>query len=261
MPEKLLIERDGPVAVITLNMPETLNALTDTDLCEDLAAALRDLEADLSIGCAVLTGAGKAFSSGGNVKHMLERSGIFEGDVLDIRDNYRAGIQRLAKAVWGCDLPIIAAVNGAAYGAGCDLTCMCDIRIASQEAQFAENFVRVGLISGDGGGWLLPRTVGLSRACEMSYTGDPIDAETALAWGLVSKVVAAEALLDEAKALAARIARNPARQLRMTKRLLREGQVTRYDSLLELAAAYQGASHHSADHEAAIAALLARKKP
>lgn len=257
---KLLIERDGPVATLTLNMPETLNALTDRDLCDDLVHALADIESDPAIACAILTGAGKAFSSGGNVKHMLAREGIFAGEPLDIRDGYRAGIQRMAKALWACEVPIIAAVNGLAYGAGCDVTCMCDIRIASTDARFAENFVRVGLISGDGGGWLLPRAVGMSRAAEMTFTGEPIDAATALEWGLVSRVVDPDALMDEARALASRIAQNPPRQLRLSKRLLREGQSVRYDTLLELAGAMQGACHHDPAHVAAMEALAARRK-
>ena len=105
------------------------------------------------------------------------------------RDNYRQGIQRIPLAMEALGVPVIAAINGAAIGAGCDLTCMCDIRIASHEARFAESFVKLGLIPGDGGAWLLPRIVGFSRATEMALTGEMIDAETALQWGLVSRVV------------------------------------------------------------------------
>ena len=117
----------------------------------------------------------------------------------------------------------------------------------------------MGLISGDGGAWLLPRQIGLSRAAEMTFTAEPVDAATALAWGLVSKVVEPDELLPEARALAARIARNPPRQLRMAKRLLREGLNTRLDTILELAAAYQGAAHQTADHEEAVDSLLEKR--
>lgn len=256
---KLRVERDGHVAVLTLDMPETRNALTDADLCDALAAAVEALSTDQTVRAAILTGAGKAFSSGGNLKHMRDREGIFAGDALAVKDSYRLGIQRVARAVWECEVPLIAAVNGPAYGAGCDLTCMCDIRIASTDAVFAENFVAVGLISGDGGAWLLPRQIGLSRAAEMTFTADPVDAATALEWGLVSKVVAPEALMDEARALAARIAKNPPRQLRMAKRLMREGLNTRLEPLLQLAAAYQGAAHQTADHAEAVDALLSKR--
>lgn len=261
MTDKLLIEREGAVAILTLNMPATRNALTDLDLCDALAAAAEALSADLSVRCAILTGAGPAFSSGGNLKHMAARSGQFAGDAAAVRDGYRRGIQRMARAMWACEVPMIAAVNGPAYGAGCDLTLLCDMRIASTEAVFAENFVQVGIIPGDGGSWLLPRQVGLARAAEMTFTADPVDAGTALAWGMVSRVVEPDALMDAARALAARVARNPPRQLRMAKKLLREGLDQRLDPLLEMAAALQGACHQTEDHAEAVAALLERRPP
>ncbi|MFD0857857.1 crotonase/enoyl-CoA hydratase family protein [Roseovarius aquimarinus] len=261
MTDKLLFDQRGHVVTLTFNMPDTRNALTDRDLCDAIVAAMARINEDQSVRCAILTGAGKAFSSGGNLKHMKEKVSIFGGDAVDAKDGYRAGIQRVAKAIWECEVPLIAAVNGPAYGAGCDVTCMCDIRIASTAATFAENFVRVGLISGDGGAWLLPRQIGLSRAAEMTFTAEPVDAQTAEAWGLVSKTVAPEALMDEAEALAERIAVNPPRQLRMAKRLLREGLVSRFDGLLELAAAYQGACHQTEDHAEAVDALLEKRAP
>lgn len=124
---------------------------------------------------------------------------------------------------------------------------------------FAENFVNVGIISGDGGAWILPRQVGLSRAAEMAYTADLIDARTALAWGLVSQVTPPEGLMDAALTLARRIARNPPRKLRLTKRLMREGTVASLDQVLKLSAAYQGAMHQTEDHGEAVAALLERR--
>jgi len=261
MTEKLRYDQDGHVVTLTFNMPDTRNALTDMDLCAAIVAAMQRIDRDQTVRCAIVTGAGKAFSSGGNLKHMKEKSSIFGGDTINAKDGYRTGIQQVAKAVWECEVPLIAAVNGPAYGAGCDMTCMCDIRIASTSATFAENFVRVGLISGDGGAWLLPRQIGLSRAAEMTFTGEPVDAQTALAWGLVSKVVGPDDLLPEAKALAARIAVNPPRQLRMAKRLLREGLNTRLDAVLQLAAAYQGACHQTQDHAEAVDAILEKRPP
>ena len=259
MSGKLLVEQDGHTVIIMLNIPEFRNPLTDHDLCNEIVATMDRITADQSVRVAIVTGAGKAFSSGGNLKHMKDKQGTFGGDAVSVKDAYRRGIQRVARAVWECEVPLIAAVNGPAYGAGCDLTCMCDIRIASTRAIFAENFVNVGIIAGDGGAWLLPRQIGLSRAAEMTFTADPIDAETALAWGLVSRVVEPDRLMDEARALAARIARNPPRQLRMTKRLMREGLDTRLGSLLELAAAYQGACHQTEDHAEAVNALLEKR--
>ena len=259
MTEKLLINQTGHIVTLTLNMPELRNPITDNDICSALIDITKRISADQAVRAAILTGAGKAFSSGGNLKHMQDGEGIFAGDAISVKDSYRVGIQQLAQAMWDCEVPLIAAVNGPAYGAGCDLTCMCDIRIASSKATFAENFVKVGIIPGDGGSWLLPRQVGLSRAAEMTFTADPIDAQTALEWGLVSQVVEPEELLPAATSLAERIARNPPRQLRMAKRLMREGMTTGFPQILQLAAAYQGACHQTDDHAEAVNALLEKR--
>ncbi|MBA3253706.1 MAG: crotonase/enoyl-CoA hydratase family protein [Pseudomonadota bacterium] len=261
MSDAVLFERDGAIVTLTLNKPQTRNPTTDPEILGALNDAFACIAADTGISCMILTGAGKAFSAGGNLKHMRDREGGFGGNAADVSDKYRQGIQRTTLALYNLEVPTIAAVNGPAYGAGCDMACACDIRVASDDAVFAENFVKIGLISGDGGGWLLPRAVGLSRACEMTFTGDPMDAATALACGLVSRVVPNDSLMETARQLAARIASNPPRQLRMAKRLLREGQVTRLDSLLELAAALQGACHHTQDHEEAVRAFFDKRPP
>jgi enoyl-CoA hydratase/carnithine racemase len=143
-------------------------------------------------------------------------------------------------------------------GAGLDLACMCDIRIASEDAVFAESFVKIGIIPGDGGAWLLQRVVGVSKAAEMTFTGDPINAHEALACGLVSKVVAPASLLDEALNLAGRIAANPGHQLRMAKRLIREAQTSRLETILEMSAAFQALAHSTEEHRALIADAVSR---
>ncbi len=257
----VLFERDGAIVTLTLNRPQTRNPSTDPEILAALNDAFARIAVDTGVSCVILTGAGKAFSAGGNLKHMRDREGGFGGNAADVADQYRQGIQRTTLALYNLEVPTIAAVNGPAYGAGCDMTCACDIRIAAEDAVFAENFIKIGLISGDGGAWLLPRAVGLSRACEMTYTGDPVDAQAALACGLVSRVVPNGALMQTARELAGRIVCNPPRQLRMAKRLLREGQVTRLDSLLELAAAMQGACHHTHDHEEAVHAFFDKRPP
>ncbi len=261
MSAAVVFERVGAIVTLTLNKPETRNPTTDAEILEGLNDACARIDADAGIGCVILTGAGKAFSAGGNLKHMRDREGGFGGNAAEVSDKYRQGIQRTTLALYNLEVPTIAAVNGPAYGAGCDMACACDIRVAADNAVFAENFVKIGLISGDGGSWLLPRAVGVSRACEMTFTGDPVDASTALAWGLVSRVVPGHELMDTALQLAGRIASNPPRQLRMAKRLLREGQVTRLDSLLELAAALQGACHQTRDHAEAVDAFFAKRPP
>ena len=261
MSEPVRFDQSGHVVTITLDRPATRNALTDADMVDAFVRACERASADRSVRAVIVTGAGASFSSGGNLKHMRDREGIFAGDAAQVRDGYRAGIQRLAKTLYELEVPTIAAVNGAAYGAGCDTALACDMRIASETAVFAENFVKVGLISGDGGSWLLPRVVGLSRACEMAFTGDPVDAATALQWGLVSKVVSSDRLLIEARGLADRIAANAPASVQMTKRLIREAQHARFDSLLELAASLQGACHQTLDHREAVQAFFDKRPP
>ena len=252
----LLTEQAGAVVTLTLNAPDERNALSNQSQWDEIVAACERIARDQSVKVLILTGAGSAFCAGGNVKDMRDKKGIAGGTPYAISEGYRHGIQGIPLALYNLDVPTIAAVNGAAIGAGCDLACMCDIRIASSKAKFAESFVKLGIIPGDGGAWLLPRVVGMSKAAELTFTGDTIDAAEALHIGLVSRVVAPEDLMKEAQALAARIAANPAPALRMAKRLMREGQHMRLDSLLEMSAAFQAIAHHTKEHDQALEAFL-----
>ncbi|HMN81090.1 MAG TPA: crotonase/enoyl-CoA hydratase family protein [Burkholderiaceae bacterium] len=256
----VVYQQTGGVVTLTLNNPDERNALSTQSQWDEIVDACERVQRDASVRAVVLTGAGTAFCAGGNVKQMKEKTGIAGGSGYEIREGYRRGIQRIPLAMWHLDVPTIAAVNGPAIGAGCDLACMCDIRIASDKAKFAESFVKLGIIPGDGGAWLLPRTVGYSKAAELTFTGDTIDAQAALACGLVSKVVPTDQLLAEAQALAQRIAANPGPALRMAKRLLREGQHQRIEALLELSAAFQALAHQTPEHGQAIDAFLASMK-
>jgi enoyl-CoA hydratase/carnithine racemase len=258
MPDFLVYEQRDHVVTLTMNEPERRNPLTGNSAVPDFLAAIDRIHNDPSVRSVVLTGAGTAFSSGGDIRDMERQA---SGDVsgMQIRHEYRSGIQKLPLALFNLEVPIIAAVNGAAIGAGLDLACMCDIRIASDRAKFAESFVKLGLIPGDGGAWLLPRIIGMSRASEMSFTGETIGAELAASWGLVSRVVSADELLTAANELADKIAANPPNAVRMTKRLLREAMHTRLDTLLEMAAAFQSLSHQTGDHKQAVAAFLSKR--
>lgn len=256
----LNIARDGAILTVTMNQPETRNALTGNTAVDEFVQLCDEVRKDASVKVVILTASGPIFSSGGNVKDMQR----FFDDALTpdmIREEYRQGIQRIPKALYQLDVPVICAINGPAIGAGLDLTCMCDIRIASETATFAESFVRVGIVPGDGGAWLLPRAVGMARAAEMAFTGEAISAAQALAWGLVSRVVAPEQLQAEALALAAKIAANPGVVMRMTKRLLREGEHSSLESLLEMSAGYQALAHKTADHREAVTAFVEKRKP
>ena len=255
----LLVERDGDVVTWTINRPETRNAISEDDAIDAFVTAVEETNRDQSIRAVILTGAGSAFSAGGNVKDMATATGLFGGAPHQQRVGYREGIQRIPRALYSLEVPMIAAVNGPAVGAGCDLTLMCDVRIASTKAFFAESFVKLGLIPGDGGAWLLPRVVGPARAAEMALTGDRVDAATALEWGIVSRVVEPDELLPAARELAARIAVNPPVAVRMTKKLLRESSQQTLDQLLELSATMQAVAHHTEDHREAVAAFLEKR--
>lgn len=252
--------RDGTILTLTMNQPETRNALTGNTAVQEIVDACAAIARDPSVRVVILTGAGPVFSSGGNVKDMQK----YERDKPApevVREEYRNGIQRVPKALYNLDVPVIAAINGPAIGAGLDLACMCDIRVASDKATFAESFVKVGIVPGDGGAWLLPRAVGRSKAAEMAFTGEALTPAEALACGLVSRVVAPEALMETARAIAAKIAANPGGVLRMTKRLLREGERSTLESLLEISASYQAIAHMSPDHYEAVRAFVEKRPP
>lgn len=255
----LLKQRDGHVETWTLNIPDQRNPITGEDMVQALVEAVGQVNSDTGVRCVILTGAGDAFSSGGNVKDIRARRGYFGAPPFQAADGYRNGIQRVPLALRRCEVPVIAAVNGPAVGAGCDLAVMCDLRIASTRAVFAESFVKLGLIPGDGGAWLLPRVIGQARAAEMTLTGEPVGAEQALAWGLVSQVVEPEDLLGAARILAGRVAANPPLAVRMAKRLLREAQQQTLEATLELSAALQSLAHHTKDHREALASIAERR--
>ncbi|MCL1960845.1 MAG: crotonase/enoyl-CoA hydratase family protein [Desulfovibrionaceae bacterium] len=256
----LNIRRDGAIVTLVMSQPETRNALTGNSAVEEFVQACAAIERDASVKAVILTAEGPIFSSGGNVKDMRR----FFGDAIApdaIREDYRQGIQRIPRALCQLDVPVICAVNGPAIGAGLDLVCMCDIRIAAEQATFAESFVRVGLVPGDGGAWLLPRAVGRAKAAEMAFTGEAISAHEALTCGLVSRVVPLDSLLPEARALAEKIAANPGAVMRMTKRLLREGEHASLEAVLELSAGYQAIAHKTADHREAVMAFIEKRAP
>lgn len=262
MPADPIIDltRDGAIATLTLIRPDALNALGREGDGDAVAAACAEVNADPTIRCAILTGAGKAFSAGGDVKAMRERSGAFAADAVAIREGYRCNIHRIVRSLYGLEVPLIAAVNGAAIGLGCDVACMADIRIAADRAIFGATFLKLGLIPGDGGAWLLPRVIGMSRACELLFTAKTIDAATAERWGLVSEVVPADALMDRARSLAAEIAKQPPHALRLSKSLLRQGQQASYDTIMEMSAAAQAIAHLTEDHMEGVEAIIERRE-
>ena len=260
MNDFLIYEQDGPVVTLTMNEPERRNPLTGNRAVPDFLAAIERIHDDRSVRCVILTGNGTVFSTGGDIREMKRQSSP-EVTEMDIRQEYRRGIQRMAVNLFNLEVPMIAALNGHAIGAGLDLACMCDIRIASEKAKFAASFIKVGIIPGDGGAWLLPRIIGMSRAAELVLTGDIIDAQQALAWNLVSRVVPADQVLPAARELAGRITQHASHGVRLTKRLLREALRSSFDTVLELSAVYQAVCHKTPDHTEAVDAFLEKRAP
>ena len=247
------------VLTLTMSSPDTRNALTSDDQFEEFESICVEINDNKAIRAVVLTGDGSAFCAGGNVKDMRERKGLFSGDPFDQADAYRKGIQRIPRAIYSLNVPIIAAVNGPAVGAGCDLATMCDIRIGTDKTMFAESFVKLGIIPGDGGAWFLPRAVGYSNACKMAFTGEPIRAQEALTMGLISEIVETERLVGRAQELAASIAQNPPHAVRLTKQLMRASEKSSLDELLDKSAAFQAVCHAEADHVEAVEAFFEKR--
>jgi enoyl-CoA hydratase/carnithine racemase len=257
-----LYEKTGRIATITLNKPDARNAIGAQQDCDELAGALWKANDDPEINAVVLTGAGKAFCSGGDLKAIRERSGIGPRATPDgTRANYRRGVHAIIKALADVEVATIAAINGPAIGLGLDIAVLCDIRLAGASAKMASSFVKVGIIPGDGGAWILTNAIGASHAAELVLTGDTIDAEEAARIGLVSRVVPDDQLPAEAKKLAERVAVNPPRTVRLAKRLLREAQHGRLSDVLELSAAFQALAHETRDHKEAVDAFTEKRTP
>ena len=236
--EQVLYEKSGGVATITLNRPERMNAFTPK-MIEEWAKALEDARVDRDVRAVIVTGAGRGFCAGADLRGGLDVTDSGHGDgpvsAADRRNWLRDGVHNVPRQVAILDKPYIAAVNGAAVGAGMDMASMCDLRIASEQARFAMAYVKVGLVPGDGGCYFLPRIVGVAKALELIWTGDFVDAQEALRIGYVSKVVPAEELLPAARELAERIAQGPAVAIQLAKRLVYRGLNSDVGEALEAA--------------------------
>lgn len=257
----LKIDTADHVATLTLNRPDSMNPLGSTGDGDAFVEVCDAINADLDVRCVILTGAGRAFSAGGDIKAMKDKTGNFGGTAPEIADGYRNNIHKILRSLYSLRVPLIAAVNGPAIGLGCDLACLADMRVASEKAKFGVTFLKLGIIPGDGGTWILPRIIGEARAAELFYTGEVIGADEALDWGLVSHVFAHDALMEGAHALAAKAAAMPPHALRQAKNLMRQGRTTTYDAALEMAANAQALMHSTEDHMEGLDALLEKRAP
>ena len=251
------LEFTGRVAVLTLNRDDVRNALTGTGLVDDICATLEWTQASPEVSALILTGGGSAFSAGGNIKMMRERA--MTSSAAEMEHFYRHGIQRIPRAMNAAEVALIAAVNGPAIGAGCDLANMCDIRVGSTRAQFVETFVNLGIMAGDGGSWFLQRAVGTQRAAELTLTGRIVKAEEARDIGILLEVTEPDRLLPRAREIAAQIAAKPPLAVRYAKRALRLAQQQGLEEHLESCASFQGALQKTEDHLEALAAFFDKR--
>lgn len=249
---EVLTEREGGVLTITLNRPEVYNAFTRS-LHAALREALREAE-DAAVRAVVVTGAGRGFCAGQDLKEFSELPGGVGGA---LRETYHPNVE----AIRALEKPVLAAVNGACAGAGLSLACACDIRIAADTATFVPGFVGIGLVPDAGGSWFLQRHLGYARAFEWMTSNRRLTAAEAHAWGLVSEVVEADALPARAAELAATYAAGPTRGIALTKRLFEHAHTATLEQQLELEAELQAAATETEDFREGVAAFTEKRPP
>ena len=248
--ETVLVRKENGVTWITLNRPEVLNAC-DIPTLKKLASALKQAESDSSTRCLVITGAGRAFCAGADLKAIMKRR---DTEKILLQEDLVHGFNPVASRIFNMDKPVIAMINGVAAGAGMGIALTCDIRIMSENARFVESFAKVGLVPDSGVTYTLPRLFGLTRAIELGFTGEGIDAKEAERLG-VAKVVPANELENETRVLAEKLARGP-KGLGLTKRAIHRALSLDFDDALEYEAQIQAVAGASRDHEEGIRAFL-----
>src|SRR3954453_11847363 len=252
MTDTVLTNRDGGFMTLTLNRPDALNSF-NVEMKEALLAGLKDAARDKSVRVVVLTGAGRAFSAGQDLKERQAPG------VADLGTELRLRYKPIVLAMRRLEKPVIGAINGVAAGAGISVALACDLRIASESASFIEVFGRVGLVPYTGSSWFLPRLVVYARAAEMSFTTDPVGAAIAERIGLVNRVVSADQLMEESTAMAKRLAQAAPLALALAKRGLNRALESGLEEQLEYEAQLQSIAGRSKDHIEGVAAFVEKR--
>jgi 2-(1,2-epoxy-1,2-dihydrophenyl)acetyl-CoA isomerase len=245
---------DG-VATITFNRPEVRNAFND-QMAEEMQTALRSAERDAAVRCLLVTGAGAGFCAGQDLASLRDR-----GEAISFRNHLQRTYNPIVAKLASIEKPVVAAVNGAAAGAGWGIALACDLRYASESAKFRLAFVGIGLAPDSGTSFFLPRIMGLGRALELAYTNELIDAPTALAMGLVNRVVPADQLMPVTLELARKLARAPTKGIGLTKRAMNHALTTTLEDALDYEAHLQEIAGRTADHTEGVAAFLEKRAP
>ena len=252
--EAILVRKAGPVATVTMNRPEALNFL-DPIMAQEIESALADFEKDEEVRAVIITGAGRAFCAGGDVKFMKQEWPVYD---LVVRMERVTGF---IKAMLDLPKPIIASVNGPAVGAGCNIALAADLVLASEKATFCQVFTRIGLIPDCGGIYLLPRRVGMTKAKELIFTARTIEAGEAERIGLVNRVVPAEALEEETRKIAAELASGPTMAVGIAKRLLNQSYESDFETILQAENSNQVLLRKTEDHREGVRAFFEKRKP
>lgn len=255
---KILFTTDSGVATLTLNRPDKSNAFDD-EMTRELLDALKQIERDETIRAIVLTGAGKNFCAGQDLAAFLARQNSPEG--LSVREHLLNGYNKIVMKIRTLEKPIIAAVNGAAAGAGLGICCACDIRYASENAKFRMAFIGIGLGPDSGTSFLLPRLVGYGRALEMAITNELVDAREAYAWGLATKIFSPDELMEATLSLAKQLANAPTRGIGLSKRAFNRALVADLENALDYEAYIQNIAVATQDHHEGVNAFLEKRAP
>lgn len=257
---QLKIHQDQTLLWLSLDHVESSNSIS-YEMIDSLVSTLAQAEMDSNIRVVILTGEGKNFCSGGNINNMQTRREMFAGESNELRMRYENGIQKMSRAMEAFSKPVIAMVNGAAAGAGCDLACMCDLRVGTKESKFLESFAKLSLVPGDGGTFFLQRVIGFSRALEMTLTARVVEGEEAHRIGLLNRLVDASALKNETKKLAQQMADLAPVALQMSKKAMKVAYLHDLNTSLDLLSAYQGIAQRTHDHEEALKAVQEKRAP
>ncbi len=245
---------------VTLKNESNLNALT-LELITEFVAELKSLEANSDVRAIIITGHGKAFSAGGDIKRMQKKLGMFAGDTKEIKENYSKGIQEIPRTIESMKTPLIAMVNGAAVGAGCDLACMCDLRVGSEHSVFGETFAKLNLVSGDGGLYFLVRVVGYAKALEMSLTAALYKGQQAKDFGLLNFIYPSLALEEKTLELALKISKLGPMAIRRTKNALKNVWYASLENHLDEISSFQSECQTSSDHFEGLNSFFEKRDP
>lgn len=243
---------------VTLNNPDQMNAITN-EMIDSLIKVLKFADFDKNIRVIVLTGAGKSFCAGGDILAMKEKSGMFAGESNELRMRYMHGIQQIPRCLEEISTPVIALVNGAAIGAGCDLSMMCDLRVGSASSKFGETFTNLGLVPGDGGTFFLQRTIGYAKAMQMFLTGEIFSGVKAYEFGLLNFFFEDSNVIHETLKLADSVASKAPIAQSMTKKAMKISYLHDLHTSLDILATFQGITQRTHDHFEALSAFKEKR--